>query len=83
MPNGIMKKEIAEDINAIDKLEAPEDACANVINVFKTALKRALRIGEEAYNASKQIKWMLAFLIVITVKNDVWNLITWLAKVVK
>jgi len=79
MQNGILKREIAEDMAALDKIEPKKD-CQSVVSVMVTAIKRSLRVAETAYGVSKQIRWMLAILIILSVKQDVWSFVLWIAR---
>ena len=79
MGNGIVKREIAEDMKALDGIEAPPK-CAGMVKILTIAIKRALRVAEMAYSKSNRIEVMLGLLLVLVAKNDVWRVIMWLAK---
>ena len=69
MDNGIQKKEIAELMDDMDSIEAPE-GLALLVDKFKRAIKKALRLGEDAHVVSKRNTALLVLLIVLTVKID-------------
>ena len=79
MGNGLVKREIAEDMKALDGISAPAK-CEGMVKVMTTAIKRALRVAEMAYSKAYRTEFMLGLLIVLVAKDDVWRLILWFAQ---
>ena len=74
MANGIVSRDVADDIGAIDGLE-PSEGCQHIVEALGRGAKRGMRLGESACKVAKQNRIMLAILLILTVKADVAFLI--------
>ena len=79
--NGILKREVGEDIDKLAGVEIPPKC--ELAKIVPGALTRALRMGEAAYTSARRNFWLLVLLVVLTLKDDALALVSVVLKVIK
>ena len=80
MGNGIVRREIGDDIASLEATDGPKTC--KLGPVVKQAGIRALRVGEEALKGSKRNTWLLVILLILQAKKDVFGVLIVLSKII-
>jgi len=82
MNGDILKNEVSEDIKKLSKIEIDDCEC-DLVKIVPGALTRALRLGEAGYTMAKKNYYLLIVLILLVVKTDAFNLVKFIAEIMK